>query len=146
MKDLRQLIRDSFNEYNGKNPEVLDSFYAPDVVFEDPLVRVVGLDRLKEYYQHAYSRVKSVRFEFEDIMADHNAYCAPWRMVIQVSGLNWGRPYSVQGLSKLVFDESGKVIHHRDYFDVGEMVYEHLPVQGFVISQMKNVLRGHVAT
>ena len=44
-----------------------------------------------------------------------------------------GKTISVEGHSKLVFKE-GKIINHRDYFNVGEMLYKHIPILGGVIN------------
>jgi limonene-1,2-epoxide hydrolase len=45
----------------------------------------------------------------------------------------------VQGISHLKFLEN-QVIYHRDYFDLGEMVYEHVPVLGKIVRFIKNSL------
>jgi len=38
-------------------------------------------------------------------------------------------------MSHLKFAD-GKVISHRDYFDLGEMLYEHIPLLGGVIKSI----------
>ena len=35
------------------------------------------------------------------------------------------------------FDEAGKVCQHRDYFDLGAMLYEQLPLLGPVVRTIK---------
>ncbi len=37
-----------------------------------------------------------------------------------------------------VSDDS--IIYHKDYYDLGEMVYEHVPILGFVIKKIKGKL------
>lgn len=134
-------INGTFNDFDGKNEAILNEFYAADVVFVDPVVRVEGLASLKKYYAHAYSKVKAIRFEFGDMIIENRRISAPWTMHLAVQGLNGGQSFKVHGCSNFEFNQEGKVIYHRDYVDLGAMVYERLPLQGKVISFIKNMLR-----
>ena len=111
------------------------------MVFEDPITRVEGIDALKEYYIHAYGNVKSIRFDFRNIIEAENTYTCEWDMYFQAKMLNFGKEVVVRGLSLLVFDEeSSKIIRHRDYLDLGEMVYEQIPGVGSVVRLLKSQL------
>ena len=46
-----------------------------------------------------------------------------------------GKPISVQGTSHIRFTD--KVYFHQDYFDGGALLYEHVPVLGSIIQQLK---------
>jgi hypothetical protein len=35
---------------------------------------------------------------------------------------------------------NGKIYYHRDYFDMGAMLYEHLPLLGRIIQRLKHRL------
>jgi len=139
--ETAKLIKKSFNEYNGKNQEILDELYHPKVVFEDPITRVEGLDSLKKYYQHAYANVKSIRFDFINMIEAENTFTCEWDMHLQAKMLNFGKEIVVKGVSILIFDEkTSKIIRHRDYLDLGEMVYEQIPGIGSVIKILKKQL------
>jgi len=134
-------IKKAFNEYNGHNPEVLDQFYHPDVIFEDPITKVEGLENLKKYYKHAYGNVRSIEFRFKNIVESGHTYTCEWDMVMRAKMLNFGREITVRGLSLLTFDEStSKVIRHHDYLDLGDMVYERIPGVGSVVKLLKSQL------
>lgn len=141
MNDHRDQIVRTFNAFDGKNFDLLDQFYSRDVRFTDPVQEVNGLEKLKAYYAHAYKNVISIHFSFGEIIKDGVKYCAPWQMHLRVRGLNGGDPFSVEGCSVFEFDHNDRVIVQRDYLDLGAMVYERLPVQGFVISKIKELLR-----
>lgn len=143
MTSYAEKIIQTFNQFNGNNLTYLDSFYDPDVEFTDPLVKISGIDNLKKYYQHSYSLVQSIRFDFSDIIQNQNNVMAPWLMHIQVKGLNDGQLYSVNGLSHLIFNKRELVIQHRDYLDLGEMIYEQIPIQGYIIKKIKKKLQGN---
>ena len=134
-------IKKAFNAYNGKNQEVLDKLYHQDVVFEDPITKVEGLEELKAYYSHAYANVRSIKFDFKNIIEAGNTFTCEWDMHLKAKMLNFGRKITVRGLSLLEFDEeSSKVIHHRDYLDLGEMVYEQIPGVASVVKIIKSQL------
>ena len=48
----------------------------------------------------------------------------------------------VEGATRLQFDAWGKVCLHRDYFDLGAMLYEQLPLLGPVV----RVIKGRLGT
>ena len=50
--------------------------------------------------------------------------------------LNSGKPITVEGHSFIMGDDS-KVTYHRDYVDLGQMLYEHIPVLGRLIQWVK---------
>jgi hypothetical protein len=59
-------------------------------------------------------------------------------MTLETSKLNGGKPFSVEGNSVIVFGgPEGKAIYHRDYFDMGEFVYERIPVLGALVRYIK---------
>jgi hypothetical protein len=136
-----ELIKKAFNEFNGKNSEVLEELYDQNIHFQDPVTEVTGLENLRKYYQHAYANVKSIQFHFSKITSCENTHTCQWNMEMTVGLLNGGKAYTVPGVSVISFSEkSQKVIEHRDYLDLGAMVYEKLPVLGKVIQTLKKRL------
>ena len=51
-----------------------------------------------------------------------------WKMHLKTKALNGGKEMTVDGMSLVTFGSQGKAISHRDYFDMGEFVYEKIPV------------------
>jgi hypothetical protein len=139
--NFKQKIQKAFNEFNGKNLDLLEDFYASDIEFHDPVTKCKGLPQLKKYYAHAYAQVKSIRFDFLDFVIDGNTVAATWEMHLAVKGLNGGKSYAVNGFSHFKFNAKGLVYYHRDYLDLGAMVYERLPVQGAIIKGIKKFLK-----
>ncbi len=143
MSQQKQRIIETFNRFSGKNFDLLRDFYSRDVFFQDPVGQVSGLENLQAYYEHAYKNVQSIRFDFGQIDSDEAArtYYAPWTMTISLKGIQGGKPYCVEGLSKLQLDEKGLVCYHRDYLDLGELIYERIPVLNFVLRLIKKMLK-----
>lgn len=132
-------IRASFNNFRAGNKDVLKELYHPKVVFEDPVGRHDGLEALTKYYDGMYENVTDIHFEFKPDAIDGERHLATWVMTLKASGLNGGEAVIVPGVSEIVFDPATNlVIYHRDYFDMGQMIYEQVPVLGALIRFIKN--------
>ena len=136
----KTLIEKTFNGLNKNNLHILNDFYDENIDFTDPVGNIQGLSLLKKYYGHVYKNVNSINFEFEQINQQDNTFFAKWKMNLQVKGLNANTPYSVEGFSVLRFTAQDKVDYHRDYLDLGSMVYEKIPVLGKAIKLIKKNL------
>lgn len=111
----------------------LDRLYAPDVVFEDPLHRLVGRDAVAAYFARLNARVESAEFAFTGEVLGTGTAAMTWTMTVRTR-----RPRKVivvPGVSVLVFDDL--VTAQRDYFDVGAMLYEQLPGVGWLLRWVK---------
>jgi len=136
-----ELIRSIFNELRATNTEILDNFYTSDVVFEDPLGQINGLAAMKSYYQAMYKNVQDIRFEFKPDAIVGDRHLSTWVMYLRAKGLNGGKEIAVHGVSELEFQsESTLVIYHRDYFDMGEFIYQYIPVLGGILKLVRKQL------
>lgn len=141
-----QRIEHYFNAVNADSMDLLGEFYAEDVVFEDPLVRLEGLTALRAHYEKLYRNVRSIHFDFSAIIGQQESgqqsYAAFWTMTMRAEGLNGGDPVVVPGSSHIRLRNSDNlVVYHRDYFDMGRLVYEHVPLVGRVIGHIKGRLQ-----
>ena len=58
-----------FNRYPDVTAEELARVYANSVVFEDPVVRLTGLDKVSNYFRKMYRGVISCEFNYRDVVA-----------------------------------------------------------------------------
>jgi hypothetical protein len=130
-----------FNELRATNLQILDGFYDPSVLFIDPLGQHQGLESVKKYYQNLYQNVESIRFEKMGMVSNQNTHVFFWRMVLKTPSLNGGDETFLIGNSHIVFNEKDLVSYHRDYFDMGEFIYQHIPVLGFIIRKVNQRLK-----
>lgn len=135
------LIQKIFNEFDGKNLNLLNDFYSQDIVFQDPLHKVEGFLSLQNYYSKIYKNVQSIRFDFQKFVSQDDEVVGFWTMSLKAKGLNQGALFEVQGVSVFIFNSENKVKYHRDYLDLGEMVYEKIFGLGFVIKKIKTLLK-----
>lgn len=129
-----------YTNLDKHNLASLADLYHPDVVFEDPAHRVMGWQALYDYFLQLYKHVTHCRFDIHQTLvqnqADQQQGCVVWTMNFAHPRIDQGQLRQVQGCSVLRFQEN-RVIYHRDYFDLGEMVYEGIPILGRVIKTIK---------
>ncbi len=136
MPTRSERIREAFNNLRAESMEILDSFYSPEVVFQDPLGRIEGLSALKQYYAHMYENVLSIRFDATDELVQGDKHVLIWSMYLRARSLNKGNEVVLDGNSVLHFDADDLVRFHRDYFDMGAFIYVHIPIVGYVIRKI----------
>lgn len=129
-----------FASLNSDNLERLAELYHPEVQFTDPLHQVHGLAALEAYCSNLYSNLKSVRFEFSQCSpVDDEQALLCWTLYYRHPRLAGGREVSVPGVSQ-VWLRDAKVYRHRDHYDAGALLYEHIPLLGSVIRLLKRRL------
>jgi len=133
--DVVGRLQTVFQELRGDSVALLDDVYAADVVFEDPLHRVAGLDALKAYFRRLYAEVEAIRFSFESVVAAPGEAMLTWTMYMKHGRLRSGEELALPGATHIRFAE--RVHYHRDYFDAGALLYERLPVLGTVIRAIR---------
>jgi hypothetical protein len=114
----------------------LDELYTPDIQFQDPLHRLEGLEQVRQYFARLNAGLVLGQFSFGEALIGETAAMMPWTMHLTLRRLK--RPIIVDGCSHLRFQQ--KVTHHRDYFDVGALVYEQIPLLGPIVRRIKAAL------
>lgn len=117
----------------------LEGLYAPDVYFEDPVHAIQGRKALLEYFHALFTNVSSCQFKFHQMVPVGADLFLSWTMLVHHSRLPGIDPIRVDGASYLK-TRDGKIYYHRDYFDLGAMVYENVPVLGAIIRGIKHRL------
>lgn len=131
---------ETYQKLGTDNLELIKTIYDDNVEFQDPAHRLQGLSQLEAYFANLYQNLASCTFVVNGVMWQQQQAAVYWVMEYCHSGLNAGRPIRVEGhsLIKSNCDKNDeKVVYHRDYVDMGAMVYEYIPVVGFAIKKIK---------
>ena len=107
----------------------VESLYAEDVHFEDPTHAINGRDRLKAHFKTLYDNCNSCSFKFHQTVDTNSEIFLAWTMFINHPRIRGGKIVRVEG-SSFIKTHDGQVIYHREYYDLGSLVYENLPVFG----------------
>jgi hypothetical protein len=133
------LIDDFCRIYQGldkNNLSQLGLVYSDNINFIDALHNLKGLDQLAKYFSHLYRHLLYCNFSIEEVIKEEGKACIVWTMQYAHPKINKGAPILVNGCSHLKFAE--KIYYHRDFCDMGQMLYEHIPLLGGVIRVVKN--------
>jgi limonene-1,2-epoxide hydrolase len=127
-----------YKEFSQESIAGLDGLYHHNVVFVDPTGKVEGLSRVKNHFSKMMSNVTYCNFEITDVVSTDTQAFITWTMTFAHPKLNHHQEISVPGVSSIMFNE--RITYHRDYFDVGCMFYEQVPVLKQVIVFLKKRL------
>ncbi|MBA6390987.1 nuclear transport factor 2 family protein [Colwellia sp. BRX10-3] len=138
-RDALWLVKfiDTYQKLSTDNLQLLADVYHQDIIFIDPMHQLAGFEQLKNYFNKLYQKLSYCEFKIEQVIAQDSEAAIYWQMSFQHPRLNSGEIVTVQGSSHLKGD-GDKVIYHRDYLDLGAMLYEQLPFFGRVIRWLKN--------
>jgi hypothetical protein len=119
------------------NLQLLSEIYHENVIFIDPILQVEGYENLYDYFESSYQNLTSCKFVIEQVIQQDSQAAIYWKMTFQHRKLNKGKHITVSGSSRIQGADD-KVVYHRDYLDIGEMLYENLPVLGKFIRWIKS--------
>lgn len=136
--------KDMFNRVDKDHMFLIQEFYDTNASFQDPIHQIKGVKAIEDYYAGLYKNVESIRFEYKSTSEVNNFVTLEWKMHLRSSSLNSGKEITLDGVSLITFGgDQGKVIAHRDYFDMGEFIYERIPILSSAVGFIKNKMKGH---
>lgn len=132
-----------FDQLDKDHLSLIEQFYDKDIVFQDPVHQLHGVSAVTKYYESLYKNVTTIRFEYSQGVEAGDTIALPWRMFLKTPAINSGKEITVDGVSMITFGGTeGKAIYHRDYFDMGEFVYERVSILGSIIRHIKGRMAG----
>lgn len=151
LSPITQALLSLYNRGGSYTAEQLAAVYSQDIVFTDPAHSIHGLPALCAYLNHQYSNVTHCHFiatgewatgEWVSGQTDSEACLfLQWDMQVRHPKLNGGRMITINGLSqlqcRLQTDGSQRIVLHRDYFDLGQLLYENVPILGALNRRLK---------
>ncbi|WON78067.1 nuclear transport factor 2 family protein [Serratia sp. UGAL515B_01] len=129
--------------YNSLDNAILDSLhevYHCQVQFIDPVGEHRGLKALDGYFRQLLTNVDYCHFFITDCQYDANQAVVCWQMKYAHPRLQRGRELMLEGISRLRFADQ-RIIYQRDYYDLGAMLYEHIPLLQQIILGIKRRMR-----
>tara|TARA_R110002049_G_scaffold10328_5_gene50931 strand:+ start:941 stop:1372 length:432 start_codon:yes stop_codon:yes gene_type:complete len=129
-----------FKKLDNTCTEKLYEVYTENIIFSDPLHHLEGREALARYFSAMYENVEHCHFTYHTRQLQGLQAFVTWTMTFMHPRLAGGQAVKVEGCSALTFAADGRVERHRDYFDAGAMLYEHLPLMGSAIRWLKKRL------
>ncbi|KEY59743.1 nuclear transport factor 2 family protein [Serratia sp. DD3] len=127
---------DFYSELNSEKIALLPLIYHPQIELVDPLGQHTGIAAVEAYFRSLLTRTAHCRFSIDTYFSQDQQTCLNWIMSYSHPKLEKGRTLELEGCSILRVQDD-KIIWQRDYYDMGAMLYEHIPLLGPVIKQLK---------
>lgn len=127
----------TYQSLSADNLELLAELYHQDIVFQDPMHAITGTEALSAYFEGLYQNIFYCHFRITQVFQNGDQAAVYWQMEYAHKRLSKGKRITVEGHS-LLKGKADKVVYHRDYLDLGQMLYEHIPLLGRVILWLKS--------
>ena len=134
-ENAKQLLLNNFKAFYQNSGELhleqIDALYTQDIEFRDPLHTILGILALKSYMKNLYATSRDIRFEYTDELYGENWATISWLMHFRHPSLAGGKLISVRGITQIRFTD--RIFYHEDFYDLGAMIYQHVPILGRII-------------
>ena len=134
-KQLLSNLMNFYEDFSVENLSRLDELYTQDIEFVDPVHRVDGILSLKHYLKKMAANLSHYSIRYEDVLNGENSSYVTWEMDFAHKSINGGKMITVRGMSHFKF--TNRVYYHEDSYDLGALLYEHLPLLGGITRSLK---------
>jgi limonene-1,2-epoxide hydrolase len=113
--------------------------YAPDAYFHDGFAELEGGETVAAYLRRTAEASTELKVRIEDrVVADGEVYLR-WTMLFTTAGSR-SRTIVAPGITHLRFDDEGRIVYHRDYWDASGALAEFVPGVGSILRRVKKSL------
>lgn len=126
-KDNEQTIADFYTAFMNKDAEKMVSYYAHDIVFNDPVFKNLKGEEAKDMWRMLLGSAKELKVSFSNVEAIGNLASASWEAIYPFS--KTGK--MVHNKIRAAFEfENGKIVRHTDDFDLWKWAGMALGISG----------------
>lgn len=131
---LDALIR-WYEELTPERLNEIEQLYQEGATFRDPFNTVRGQPAVAAIFRHMFHTTEAPRFTVTDRQIEGPKVWLCWLFECRLRG----RRICVEGVSRLLFGEDGRVAEHRDYWDATDL-FQQLPLLGTMVRLLKKRL------
>jgi steroid delta-isomerase len=117
----------------------LKSIYSEKIHFKNPFYELDDVAALYRFFRQLYQQVDDPKLLITESISDEKIIYLNWTFHFTFHEKQ--ERHSIEGVSRMRFDERGKILEHTDYWDAGENIYETFPLLGTLIRWVKKRIR-----
>jgi limonene-1,2-epoxide hydrolase len=121
---FRELWSSTYNTDGKPDWSHIFPYYHPDIVFQDCIQRIEGIEEFKSMCGRLNARCKQLHMDIISLAMQPREIFFEWKMVMM---FNKYPPTPVYGCTKLTLDEDNLIIEQRDYFDMWGDIFNGIP-------------------
>jgi|TARA_B110000483_G_scaffold192169_1_gene228409 ketosteroid isomerase-like protein len=131
---------DAYQSLGEGDSSKVAALYAEDIYFEDPTQGIQGKSALMSHIDSTFLNIENFSFKSHKTLAGDTDVFISWTQIFTHKRLAGGKTIRVEG-STYLKTRNGRIYYQRDYFDLGAVVYENLPIIGAVIKRLRSRLK-----
>lgn len=113
--------------------------YDKNIYFKDPFNEVRGISDVTRIFTHMFKTLSDPSFRIHAMAGEDKTGFLEWRFYFKRKPN--GSTIQINGMSKILINDQGKVIVHIDYWDAGEYVFRKVPIIGALNNWIANKLK-----
>jgi limonene-1,2-epoxide hydrolase len=121
---VKQLWSKTYNSGGKPDWSHIYPYYHPDMVFQDSIQRVEGIENFKALCARLTSRCEELRMDIHSIAEGEGFILMDWTMTMAFRKFP---STPMHGSTKLVFHADGRIIEQRDYYDLWGDIFNGIP-------------------
>ena len=126
----KNIVKNYINLFSNLTPQSINEFddlVSSDIDFKDPFNNVKGVNAFKKIFYHMFENVKEPKFTIIDYSINKQRVFLKWKMTFKA----FKSIQTIEGMSELFLNNSGKVASHIDYWDSLNGLYIKIPYIGY---------------
>lgn len=127
-----------FEQLSRQDLARLDTLYAPNARFKDPFNDVRGIAAISRIFEHMFDTLEQPHFVVTGRVQQDEQCFLIWEFRFRFRRFSPDQWQTINGSTHLVFNNTGMVELHRDYWDAAEELYEKLPWVGGLMRWLKH--------
>jgi hypothetical protein len=137
--DIEQ-FKQLYKTFSSETPAQLPKLYHATVTFKDPIHELNGIAALTHYFANFCKPDTQYRFEFTNELVTHDQAFFQWKMHYAHAQLANGKNLQLNGGTLIKFNTH--IIYHEDFYDMGAMIYQHIPILGWAVGKINARVAG----
>jgi hypothetical protein len=121
---VRSLWSKTYNAQGKPDWSHIFPYYHPQIVFQDSVQRLEGIDQFKAMCGRLTKRCKKLQMDIDSIVQDANVIFMNWQMTMS---FRKSPATPIIGSTKLILHEDGRIIEQRDYYDLWGDIFNGIP-------------------
>jgi hypothetical protein len=125
---VEQVKKDWSQTYNSEGKpdwSHIFKYYDQNIIFQDSIQKIEGFDDFEKMCNRLTKRCQSLHMKLLNVVKQDNVVMIEWIMTMRFRRLPKTEMF---GSSVLTFNDSGKISHQRDYYDLWGDIYNRVPV------------------
>jgi steroid delta-isomerase len=118
--------------------EEIRNLAVPEFRYRDPFMDAHGIDAVVYHLHKWFQDMSDIKFIMEEYAVDNLILFQHWKMNFRLRGLP-KRLWELDGVSRITFNEEGKVVDQIDYWDAAPL-FEYVPVLGAAVKLIRKFM------